>query len=108
MKLSKDTASAAAQAAKVASSGTGDLSLKIDYAEKTPGAYPIILVTYEIVCTKYSNAGHRDVREELPDLHRDRRPGSAGRSSGTPRCPRRCRRRSSQSRRHRSASPLTQ
>jgi phosphate transport system substrate-binding protein len=54
--LSKDTASAAAQAATVASSGTGDLSLKIDYAEKTPGAYPIILVTYEIVCTKYTDA----------------------------------------------------
>jgi phosphate transport system substrate-binding protein len=56
VQLSKDTASAAAQAATVASSGPGDLSLKIDYAEKTAGAYPIILVTYEIACTKYSNA----------------------------------------------------
>ncbi|MDP9118141.1 MAG: phosphate ABC transporter substrate-binding protein PstS [Actinomycetota bacterium] len=54
--LSKDTASAAATAATVKASGTGDLSLSIDYAEKTPGAYPIILVTYEIVCTKYSSA----------------------------------------------------
>jgi phosphate transport system substrate-binding protein len=54
--LSKDTASAAAQTATVASSGPGDLSLKINYAEKTPGAYPIILVTYEVVCTKYSSA----------------------------------------------------
>jgi phosphate transport system substrate-binding protein len=54
--LSKDTASAAAQAATVKASGTGDLSLSIDYATKTPGAYPIILVTYEIVCTKYSSA----------------------------------------------------
>jgi phosphate transport system substrate-binding protein len=54
--LSKDTASAAAQAATVATSGPGDLSLSIDYATKAPGAYPIILVTYEIVCTKYSNA----------------------------------------------------
>ncbi|MDP9091581.1 MAG: phosphate ABC transporter substrate-binding protein PstS [Actinomycetota bacterium] len=54
--LSKDSASAAALAAKVASSGPGDLSLKINYAEKTPGAYPIILVTYEIVCTKYSSS----------------------------------------------------
>ena len=50
--LSKDTASAAAGTAKIV--GTGDdLSLKIDYAQKTPGAYPLILVTYEIVCTKY-------------------------------------------------------
>jgi phosphate transport system substrate-binding protein len=33
--------------------GTGDdLSLKIDYATKEPGAYPIVLVTYEIVCSK--------------------------------------------------------
>ena len=32
--------------------GTGkDLSLKIDYATKTAGAYPVILVTYEIVCS---------------------------------------------------------
>jgi phosphate transport system substrate-binding protein len=57
VELSKDTASAAAQAATVNAAGAGDLSLKIDYATKTPGAYPLILVTYEIVCTKYSNAG---------------------------------------------------
>jgi phosphate transport system substrate-binding protein len=55
VELSKDTASKAAGAATV--TGTGDdLSLKIDYATKTPGAYPIILVTYEIVCTKYSDS----------------------------------------------------
>jgi phosphate transport system substrate-binding protein len=55
VELSKDTASAAAATAKV--TGTGDdLTLKIDYAQKTPGAYPLILVTYEIVCTKYSDS----------------------------------------------------
>jgi phosphate transport system substrate-binding protein len=55
VELSKETASAAAATAKV--TGTGDdLTLKIDYAQKTPGAYPLILVTYEIVCTKYSNS----------------------------------------------------
>jgi phosphate transport system substrate-binding protein len=33
--------------------GTGnDLRLKLDYATKTPGVYPIVLVTYEIVCSK--------------------------------------------------------
>lgn len=33
--------------------GTGnDLALKLDYATKVPGAYPINLVTYEIVCSK--------------------------------------------------------
>jgi len=37
--------------------GTGnDLALKIDYATKEAGAYPIVLVTYEIVCSKYSDA----------------------------------------------------
>jgi phosphate transport system substrate-binding protein len=30
--------------------------LKLDYATKAAGAYPIILVTYEIVCSKYSDA----------------------------------------------------
>jgi phosphate transport system substrate-binding protein len=55
VELSKDTASAAAGTAQV--TGTGDdLTLKIDYAQKTPGAYPLILVTYEIVCSKYSDA----------------------------------------------------
>ena len=32
--------------------GTGkDLTLKLDYATKEPGAYPVVLVTYEIVCS---------------------------------------------------------
>jgi len=53
--LSKDTASAAAAAATEASQGMGDLTVKLDYATKTPGAYTIILVTYEIVCTKYAD-----------------------------------------------------
>jgi phosphate transport system substrate-binding protein len=36
--------------------GTGnDLSLTLDYATKEPGAYPINLVTYEIVCSKYAD-----------------------------------------------------
>ena len=35
------------------SDGEGnDLRLKLDYATKEPGAYPILLVTYEIVCSK--------------------------------------------------------
>jgi phosphate transport system substrate-binding protein len=28
----------------------------LDYATKASGAYPIILVTYEIACTKYADA----------------------------------------------------
>lgn len=33
-----------------------DLALELDYATKEPGAYPIVLVTYEIVCSKYADA----------------------------------------------------
>jgi phosphate transport system substrate-binding protein len=55
VEVSKDTASAAAGAAQI--TGTGDdLTLKLDYATKTPGAYPLILVTYEVACTKYSDS----------------------------------------------------
>jgi phosphate transport system substrate-binding protein len=37
--------------------GTGsDLALNLDYATKAEGAYPIVLVTYEIVCDKGNNA----------------------------------------------------
>src|SRR6185437_12586484 len=53
---SADTAGAAVAAAQPAPSGPGDLSLKLDYATKASGAYPIVLVTYEIVCSKYSDA----------------------------------------------------
>lgn len=41
--------------AKPAPSGPGDLTLQLDYATTTPGAYPIVLVTYEIVCTRYAD-----------------------------------------------------
>jgi phosphate transport system substrate-binding protein len=53
--LSAESAGKAVSAAKI--TGTGDdLTLKLDYATKEAGAYPIILVTYEIACQKYSNA----------------------------------------------------
>jgi phosphate transport system substrate-binding protein len=36
--------------------GTGnDLALTLDYATKTKNAYPINLVTYEIVCSVYKD-----------------------------------------------------
>ena len=50
VELTAETAGKAVAAAKVVGTGK-DLSLKIDYATKTPGAYPVILVTYEIVCS---------------------------------------------------------
>ncbi|MHA3702803.1 phosphate ABC transporter substrate-binding protein PstS [Jatrophihabitans sp. YIM 134969] len=55
VELTTDTASKAVEAAKV--TGTdGDLTLSLDYATKEAGAYPLILVTYEIVCSKYADA----------------------------------------------------
>jgi phosphate transport system substrate-binding protein len=54
VELTADSAGKAVAAAKVA--GTGDdLTLKLDYATKESGTYPIILVTYEIVCSKYAD-----------------------------------------------------
>ncbi|MCU1693023.1 MAG: pstS [Frankiales bacterium] len=51
VELTTDSAAAAVQSATVV--GTGDdLALKIDYATKNEGAYPLVLVTYEIVCSK--------------------------------------------------------
>jgi phosphate transport system substrate-binding protein len=55
VELTADSAGAAVSAATVASNGGQDLTLKLDYATKTAGAYPLILVTYEIVCSKYSD-----------------------------------------------------
>ncbi len=47
--LTPDAVAKAVAAAKIV--GTGDdLTLSLDYATKAPGAYPILLVTYEITC----------------------------------------------------------
>jgi phosphate transport system substrate-binding protein len=51
VELTGDSAAKAVSAATVAGTGN-DLKLKLDYATKEAGAYPIILVTYEIVCSK--------------------------------------------------------
>jgi phosphate transport system substrate-binding protein len=53
--LTGDSAGKTIASAKV--SGTGnDMQLSIDYKTTTPGAYPIVLVTYEIVCEKGNSA----------------------------------------------------
>ncbi|MDT5036527.1 MAG: phosphate transport system substrate-binding protein [Micromonosporaceae bacterium] len=49
--LTDTSAGKAVAGAQVVGTGS-DLTLKIDYATKEPGAYPIVLVTYEIVCGK--------------------------------------------------------
>jgi len=54
VEMNADTAGKAVSTATVV--GTGDdLSLKLDYATKVAGAYPITGVTYEMVCAKYSD-----------------------------------------------------
>jgi phosphate transport system substrate-binding protein len=50
VELTLETAGKAVEAATVDSSGGNDLTLALDYATKAEGAYPLILVTYEIVC----------------------------------------------------------
>ena len=50
VELTAESAGAAVAAAEVAGTG-GDLTLKLDYATQEPGAYPVVLVTYEIVCS---------------------------------------------------------
>ena len=55
VKPSTDSATADIAAAKVIGTGK-DLSLQLDYKTKAEGAYPITLVTYEIVCDKGNKA----------------------------------------------------
>ena len=52
------TAPAVSQALSLAKqAGTGNnIILKLDYTTKAPGAYPILLVTYEIACSKGKDA----------------------------------------------------
>ncbi|MFI5712804.1 phosphate ABC transporter substrate-binding protein PstS [Kribbella sp. NPDC051620] len=51
VELTAESAGKALAAAKPAGTGS-DLALKLDYATKEAGAYPIILATYEVVCSK--------------------------------------------------------
>ncbi|MGW0117797.1 phosphate ABC transporter substrate-binding protein PstS [Streptomyces sp. NPDC003327] len=56
-----ENASKAIAAAKVKGTGN-DMALSLDYATKAEGAYPLVLVTYEIACDKGNKA------ETLPTL----------------------------------------
>ncbi|MDI2131734.1 phosphate ABC transporter substrate-binding protein PstS [Yinghuangia seranimata] len=51
VKLTPEAAGKAVSAAKITGTGN-DLKLQLDYATKAEGAYPIVLVTYEIACEK--------------------------------------------------------
>ncbi|MEV4072767.1 phosphate ABC transporter substrate-binding protein PstS [Nonomuraea fuscirosea] len=51
VELTPESAAKTVESAEIKGTGN-DLALSIDYATKTAGAYPIVLVTYEITCEK--------------------------------------------------------
>lgn len=53
--LTAESAGKTVSTAKIVGTGK-DLSLSIDYATKAAGAYPVILVTYEVVCSAGNGA----------------------------------------------------
>jgi phosphate transport system substrate-binding protein len=55
VEMNADTAGKAVSSATVDAKGA-QITLKLDYATKVAGAYPITGVTYELVCEKYSDA----------------------------------------------------
>ncbi|MFH9572146.1 phosphate ABC transporter substrate-binding protein PstS [Streptomyces sp. NPDC017230] len=55
VKATVENATAAIGAAKVVGTGN-DLALELDYTPSADGAYPMVLVTYEIVCDKGNKA----------------------------------------------------
>ncbi|MGG5260271.1 phosphate ABC transporter substrate-binding protein PstS [Phycicoccus avicenniae] len=55
VELTGETVGKAVEAAQPDGEGN-DLRLKLDYATKEAGAYPILLVTYEVVCSKNKDA----------------------------------------------------
>ncbi len=64
VELTPENAAKAVGAAKI--TGTGeDLTLSLDYATKAAGAYPIVLVTYEITCQKGLPANELDLTKSF-------------------------------------------
>jgi phosphate transport system substrate-binding protein len=55
VELTAENVGKAIEAAQIVGTGN-DLKMKIDYTTKAAGAYPIDLVTYEIVCSKAKDA----------------------------------------------------
>ena len=62
--LTPANAAAAVSAAQITGTGN-DLTLSLDYTTKTAGAYPIVLVTYEITCEKGLPAGELDLTKSF-------------------------------------------
>ncbi|GAA2387543.1 phosphate ABC transporter substrate-binding protein PstS [Streptomyces glaucosporus] len=59
-----ENATKAIAAGKVVGEGN-DLAMELDYATKAEGAYPIVLVTYEIVCDKGNNKESLDLTKSF-------------------------------------------
>ena len=71
--------------------GTGnDLQMTIDYTTTTPGAYPIVLVTYEIVCDKGNPAGSLNLLKSFLGYTSSTAGQQVLTRSATPRCRTRC------------------
>ena len=64
VELTGDSAGKALEAAKPAGQGN-DLKLALDYTTKAPGTYPIVLVTYEVVCSKGLDAGKTQLEKSF-------------------------------------------
>ncbi|MFI5607351.1 phosphate ABC transporter substrate-binding protein PstS [Amycolatopsis sp. NPDC051903] len=58
VELTSDNVAKSLDSAKFLHDGSNDLAMDLNaiYASNVPGAYPLLLTTYEIVCSKYSNA----------------------------------------------------
>ncbi|GAB2764989.1 phosphate ABC transporter substrate-binding protein PstS [Amycolatopsis magusensis] len=57
VELSAENVAKTLESAKFKTEGTNDLALDLNaiYASKAAGTYPLLLVTYEIVCSKYAD-----------------------------------------------------
>ncbi|MEV0996066.1 phosphate ABC transporter substrate-binding protein PstS [Nonomuraea sp. NPDC050202] len=64
VELTPENAAKTVETAEIKGTGN-DLALSIDYATKTAGAYPIVLVTYEITCEKGLPAEEAKVVKEF-------------------------------------------
>ena len=86
--INADTVGKAIAGATIAGQGN-DLVLNISsfYKPTQPGAYPIVLATYELVCSKYADAADRDGGAGVSAVHRRARPGRPAKTTDTSRCP---------------------
>jgi len=62
VKISADAAAKAVELGKpVAGRATGDLSIKLDRTTTAAGVYPVVLVSYHVVCTSYDKKETADL-----------------------------------------------